>query len=62
LVESHTTVIVPFDDRVLFVSLLHCAEFSSRLSEVAHTLDAVSGIQFLVGGTGLAERRLLGTV
>jgi hypothetical protein len=35
LVESHTTVTIPFDDRVIFVSLLNCAEFSSRLSEVS---------------------------
>jgi len=62
LVESHTTAIIPFDDRVIFVSLLNCAEFSSRLSEVAHTLDAISGIQFLVGGRGVSERWLLGTV
>lgn len=62
LVESHTTVIIPFDDRVSFVSLLHCAEFSRRLSEVTQTLDAISGIQFLVSGKGFAERRLLGAV
>jgi len=62
LVESHTTVTIPFDDRVLFVRLLNCTEFSSRLSEVAQTLDAISGIQFLVGGRGLGERWLLGTV
>ena len=34
LVESHTTVIIPFDDRVIFVNLLNCAEFSSRLSDL----------------------------
>jgi hypothetical protein len=62
LVESHTTSIIPFDDRVIFVSLLHCAEFPSRLSEVAQTLDAISGIQFLVGGRWLGEVWLLGTV
>jgi hypothetical protein len=62
LVESHTTVIIPLDDRVIFVSLLNCAEFSSRLSEVAQTLDAISGIQFLAGGRGLDEAWLLGTV
>jgi hypothetical protein len=60
--ESHTTVIVPFDDRVIFVSLLHRAEFSSRLPEVAQTLDAISGIQFLIGGRRLGQRWLLGTV
>jgi hypothetical protein len=62
LVESRTTVIIPFDDRIIFVSLLNCAELSSRPSEVAQTLDAISGIQFLVGGRGLGERWLPGTV
>src|SRR3984893_8691159 len=62
LAESHTTVIVPFDDGVIFVRLLNCAEFSSRHSEVAQTLDAISGIQFLVGGSGVDEAWLLGTV
>ena len=62
LVDSHSTVTIPFDDGVIFVSLLNCAEFSRRLSEVAQTLDAISGIQFLVGGRGLGERWLLGTV
>src|SRR5450631_2673564 len=42
LVDPHTTVIIPLDDRVIFVGLLNCAEFSSRLSEVAQTLDAIS--------------------
>jgi hypothetical protein len=62
LVESHTTVVIPLDDRVLFVSLLNCAEFSSRPSEVAQTLDAISRTQFLTGGRGLGERWFLGTV
>jgi hypothetical protein len=62
LVESHTTVIIPFNDRVVFVSLLNCAEFSSRLSEVTKSLDAISGFKFLVGGRWLGERWLLGTV
>jgi hypothetical protein len=60
--ESHTTVTIPFDDCVIFVSLLYRAEFSSWLSEVAQTLDAISGIQFLIVGRGLGERWLLGTV
>jgi hypothetical protein len=62
LTESHTTVIIPFDDSVVFVSLLNCAELSKWLSEIAQTLDAISGIQFLVGGRGLGEAWLLGTV
>jgi len=62
LVDSHATVIIPLDHRVIFVRLLNCAEFSSRLSEVPQTLDAIPGIQFLIGGRGLGERWLLGTV
>jgi hypothetical protein len=62
LVDPHTTVIIPLDDRVIFVSLLNCAEFSSRLSEVAQTLDAISGNQLLASGGGLGERWSLGTV
>jgi hypothetical protein len=62
LAESHTAVIIPFDDCVIFVSLLNCAEFSSRLSEVAQALDAISGTQFLIGGSGLDERGFLGAV
>ena len=60
--ESRATVIIPFDDGVIFVSPLNCAEFSRRLSEVAQTLNAIPAIQFLVSGRGLGERWLLGTV
>jgi hypothetical protein len=56
LVESYTTVIIPFDHRFIFVNLLNCAEFSSRLSKVAQTLDAISGFQFLIDGRGFRER------
>jgi hypothetical protein len=62
LVKSHTTVIIPFDDRVIFVCSLNGAEFPSRLSEVAQTLDAISGVQFLAGGRRLGKRWSLGTV
>ena len=44
LSESHPTIIIPLDDRVVLVRLLDCAQFSSRHSEVAQSLDAVSGI------------------
>ena len=62
LVESHATVVIPFHDRVLFVSSLNCAEFSTRLSEVAQTLDPISGSQLLAGDRWLGERWPLGTV
>jgi hypothetical protein len=61
-VDPYTTVIIPLDDRVIFVGLLNCAEFSIRLSEVAQTLDAISGSQLLAGGGGLGERWSLGAV
>lgn len=62
LAESLSTVIIPLDERILFVSLLNCPQVAGRLSEVAQTLDTISGIQFLVGGGGIGERWLLGTV
>ncbi len=60
--ESLATVTIPFDDRVIFVSLLHRAEFSRRLSKVAQTLDAISGIQFLAADGGLNKGWLPGAV
>ena len=60
--ESRATVVIPFDDRVLFVSSLNCADFSCRLSEVAQTLNPISGSQLVAGGRGLGERWPLGTV
>ena len=60
--ESHSTVIIPLDDRVLFVSSFHGAEFPIRLSEVAQTLDAISVSQFLARGGRLGERWSLGAV
>jgi len=62
LVKSHTPVIIPFDERVIFVCLLNRAEFSSRLPEISQILDPISGTQFLVGGRRFGKRRLLGTV
>ena len=62
LVDPHAAVIIPLDDRVIFVSLLNCAEFSIRLSEVAQTLDAISGNQTVASGGGLGQRWSLGTV
>jgi hypothetical protein len=59
LMESCSTVIIPFDDRVIFVGFFNCAGFSSRLSEVTQTLDAISRIQFPFGGRGWASGGLL---
>jgi len=60
--DSHSTVIIPLDDRVLFVGSFNGAEFPIRLSEVAQTLDAIPGSQFLVRGARLGERWSLGAV
>jgi len=62
LVQSDATVIVPFDQRVIFICLLNCAEFSSRFTEVSQPLDAISWIQLHAGGRRLSQRGLPGTV
>jgi hypothetical protein len=62
LAQSHTTVVIPLYKRIVFVRLLNCSEFSSGLSEISQTLDAITGIQFRVGSRGLDERWLLGSV
>jgi hypothetical protein len=62
LVEPLTTVIIPLDDCILFISLLNCPEFSSRLAEVAQAFDPISGVQFLVCGERVGEPWLFGTI
>jgi hypothetical protein len=60
--DSHSAVIIPLDDCVLFVSPFNGAEFPIRLSEVAQTFDAISGSQFLARDGRLRERWSLGAV
>jgi hypothetical protein len=62
LVQSDATVIVPFDERVIVVRLLNCAEFSRRPTEGSQTLDAISGNQLLDVGRGFGKRRFPGAV
>jgi phage protein D len=62
LTQSHTTIVVPLDKRVIFVRPHHRSESSRRLSEVAQTHDAISGIQFRVGSRGLVERWTLSPI
>jgi hypothetical protein len=62
LAQSHTSIVIPLYQRVVFVRSLDCSEFSSRLSKISQTLDAIPGIQFRVGSGGLDERRPLGSV
>jgi hypothetical protein len=62
LVHSHATVIIPLYKCVVFVRLLNCTEFSSRLSEISQTLDTITGTEFRVGSGGLDERWPLSSV
>jgi hypothetical protein len=62
LVESGTTIVIPFDNRVFVVRSLNRAQFPIWFPEVAQTLDSISWSQFRVGCTGLTERWLLGTI
>jgi len=61
-VKSRTTVVIPFDDRIIFFNLPNCAEFSRRNSEVAQPLDAISGTQLLMICGGFDKGWLLSTV
>ena len=62
LVEYHATVVIPFDEGVVFIGLLNCAKVAGPLSEVAQPLDAISGIELLASGGGRGERRPFGTI
>jgi hypothetical protein len=44
LAQSDTAVVIPLYERVIFVRLLNCSEFSSRDSEVAQTFYAITRI------------------
>jgi hypothetical protein len=44
LVDSYTTVVIPFDERVIFIDLPNCAKFSSRHSEVAQPSTRSPGL------------------
>jgi sortase A len=59
-VHSHTTVIIPFDDRVLFVRLLNCVELPRRLSEalVRLTIAKINLDAVIVEGTSRESLRL----
>lgn len=62
LAQSHTSVVIPLYKRVVFIRLLNCSQFSSRLSKISQALDAITGFQFRVGSRGLDERWSLGSV
>jgi hypothetical protein len=62
LMDSHTTVIIPFDNRVIFVRSLDGTQFPSRYSEVAQTFNPITANQLLACGRRRCERRPLGAV
>jgi hypothetical protein len=53
--HSRATVVIPFDDRILFVSSFNRAELVRWFSEIAQPLDTITGSQFRVGSRGLSE-------
>ncbi len=62
LSKPHSTVVIPLHHRIIFVGTLNCTEFPSWLSKIAQTLDAISGVQFLVSDRRVGECWLPGTV
>ena len=60
--HSRTTVMIPFDDRVVFVSTLYGAELLCWFSEIAQTLDAITGSQFRVRTRRAIKRWPLGAI
>ena len=60
--NSYTAVVIPFDERVIFINLPNCAKFSSRHSEIAQTFDAISGTQILASAGRVDKRWLPGSV
>lgn len=57
LVNSYATVVIPFDERVIFIDLANRAKFSIRHSEVAQTFDAISGTKILASAKRFDKRR-----
>jgi hypothetical protein len=53
---------IPFDDRVVFVSTLYGAELLCWFSEIAQTLDAITGSQFRVRTRRAIKRWPLGAI
>jgi hypothetical protein len=62
LVDPYASVIIPLDNCIIVVGLLNGAELSGGLSEVAQTLNAISGNHSLASRSGLGERWPFGPV
>jgi hypothetical protein len=59
VMDSHVTVIIPFENRVILVGPLDGAHFPSRYSEVAQTFDPIPGISCSPVADGSASCGLL---
>jgi hypothetical protein len=62
LVHSGATVVIPLNDRVVFVGAFHGAHLVGWLSKIAQRFDAITGIQVRVGALRLSERRPFGAI
>jgi hypothetical protein len=60
--HSDATIVIPFDDRLIFVRSLNGAELAGRFTEVAQGFDPISEEQLLAGGRGLGKPRLPGSI
>jgi hypothetical protein len=62
LSQLNTTIAIPLDHSIIFVRFLNCAYYAARLSEVAQTLDSISGVEFLIDCSGFGKPRSLGAI
>jgi hypothetical protein len=62
LMHSRATVVIPLYDCVILVCALNGAELVCWFSEIAQTLDAITGNQFRVGSRKPRERWPLGAI
>ena len=51
--HPRATVVIPLYDCVIFVSALNRSELAFWFSEIAQTLDAITGSEFRAGSRGL---------
>lgn len=60
--HSCATVVIPLYDCVVFVGELNGAELVCWFSEIAQTLNAITGSQFRVGRRWPIKRWVLGAI
>jgi hypothetical protein len=62
LLQTHPTVVIPFNQSVIVVGLFHGSEVAGRPSEIAQPCNAISRIQLRAAGRRFGERRPFGTI